>query len=121
MPPHPAPVAKVSSSSDVSAGSLPEPRAEPPALPRGCSHLELRQADRVVSRHDDRYLAQVGLKTSPYALLGAERVAALHALLDECLQRMAEPAGETATTPLDEAAEADRTDRGAAVAAGGRR
>jgi DNA-binding MarR family transcriptional regulator len=39
-------------------------------LPRGCSNLKLRQADRVVSRHYDRHLARVGLKTSQYALLG---------------------------------------------------
>ncbi|HNB43342.1 MAG TPA: MarR family winged helix-turn-helix transcriptional regulator [Burkholderiaceae bacterium] len=144
------------------------------ALPRGCSNLKLRQADRVVSRHYDRHLAEVGLKTSQYALLGhiaalmpvqpgllaarlqmepstltrnlqplvaqgwvrveagrdarsrqvslteagwakhaeaksawkaaqtafnerlgPQRVAALHALLDDCLQRMAEPVGES--------------------------
>ena len=41
-----------------------------PVLPRGCSNLKLRQADRVVSRHYDHHLASVGLKTSQYALLG---------------------------------------------------
>lgn len=40
------------------------------ATPRGCSHFKLRQADRVVSRHYDRHLAEVGLKTSQYSLLG---------------------------------------------------
>jgi DNA-binding MarR family transcriptional regulator len=44
--------------------------ADPLALPRGCSNLKLRQVDRVVSRHYDRHLAEVGLKTSQYALLG---------------------------------------------------
>ena len=70
--------------SKVSAGR-PKGRAEPAArvsvpvpavagvntgLPRGCSNLKLRQADRVVSRLYDRHLATVGLKTSQYALLG---------------------------------------------------
>ncbi len=41
-----------------------------PALPRGCSNLKLRQADRLVSRHYDHHLASAGLKTSQYALLG---------------------------------------------------
>jgi DNA-binding MarR family transcriptional regulator len=41
-----------------------------PATPRGCSNLKLRQADRVVSRHYDRHLAEAGLKTSQYSLLG---------------------------------------------------
>lgn len=163
------PVAKVSVSTDSSA----DDPADLLALPRGCSNLKLRQADRVVSRHYDRHLAEVGLKTSQYALLGhiaalmpvqpallalrlqmepstltrnlqplvaqgwvrveagrdarsrlvslteagrlkhgeaksawkaaqtafnerlgPQRVAALHALLDDCLQRMTEPTGE---------------------------
>lgn len=162
-----------------------ETPADPPALPRGCSNLKLRQADRVVSRHYDRHLAEVGLKTSQYALLGhiaalmpvqptllaarlqmepstltrnlqplvaqgwvrveagrdarsrqvslteagrakhaeakvawrmaqtsfnerlgPERVAALHALLDDCLQRMAEPVGDASATVLEDGAEA---------------
>lgn len=175
-----ATVSKVSASTDSDAD---EP-ADLPALPRGCSNLKLRQADRVVSRHYDRYLAEVGLKTSQYALLGhiaalmpvqpgllaarlqmepstltrnlqplvaqgwvrveagrdarsrqvslteagrakhteakaawrcaqagfnerlgPARVAALHALLDECLQRMAEPVGEAqAAGPEEDAA-----------------
>lgn len=44
--------------------------ATPAASPRGCSNFKLRQADRVVSRHYDRHLAEVGLKTSQYSLLG---------------------------------------------------
>jgi len=44
--------------------------ATPTATPRGCSNFKLRQADRVVSRHYDRHLAEVGLKTSQYSLLG---------------------------------------------------
>lgn len=39
------------------------------ALPRGCSNLKLRQADRVVSRHYDHAMASTGLKTSQYSLL----------------------------------------------------
>jgi DNA-binding MarR family transcriptional regulator len=39
------------------------------ALPRGCSNFKLRQADRLVSRHYDGFMASAGLKTSQYALL----------------------------------------------------
>jgi len=44
--------------------------ATPNATPSGYSNFKLRQADRVVSRHYDRHLAEVGLKTSQYSLLG---------------------------------------------------
>ncbi|HSI51390.1 MAG TPA: MarR family winged helix-turn-helix transcriptional regulator [Ideonella sp.] len=45
--------------------------AEPPALPRGCSNLRLRQADRLVSLHFDGVIQkETGLKTSQYSLLG---------------------------------------------------
>lgn len=40
-----------------------------PALPQGCTNLKLRQLGRMVSRHYDRYMASVGLKSSQYALL----------------------------------------------------
>jgi DNA-binding MarR family transcriptional regulator len=37
--------------------------------PRGCTNLKLRQLDRRVTRHYDRYVAEAGLKNSQYALL----------------------------------------------------
>lgn len=37
--------------------------------PRGCTNLKLRQVDRVVTRHYDRYLSEVGLRNTQYALL----------------------------------------------------
>jgi len=44
--------------------------AEPPKLPRGCSNLRLRQADRLVSLHFDSVVQKAtGLKTSQYTLL----------------------------------------------------
>lgn len=45
--------------------------AEPPAVaaPRGCSSFKLRQADRLASRHYDRFVGATGLKTSQYSLL----------------------------------------------------
>lgn len=37
--------------------------------PRGCTNLKLRQIDRIVTRHYDRYVAPTGLKNMQYALL----------------------------------------------------
>lgn len=37
--------------------------------PQGCTNLKLRQLGRVVTRHYDRYVAEVGLKNTQYALL----------------------------------------------------
>lgn len=37
--------------------------------PQGCTNLKLRQLDRRVTRHYDRYVAEVGLKNTQYALL----------------------------------------------------
>jgi DNA-binding MarR family transcriptional regulator len=37
--------------------------------PQGCTNLKLRQLGRMVTRHYDRYLADVGLKNTQYALL----------------------------------------------------
>jgi len=39
------------------------------APPRGCTHFKLRQLLRVVGRHYDAELAQVGLKGTQYSLL----------------------------------------------------
>lgn len=39
------------------------------ASPQGCTNLKLRQLGRMVTRHYDRYLAEVGLKNTQYALL----------------------------------------------------
>ncbi len=38
-------------------------------LPQGCTNLKIRQLDRVVSRHYDRYVSVAGLKNTQYALL----------------------------------------------------
>lgn len=51
------------------ASSADGPASPADALPRGCSNLKLRQADRVVSRHYDHAMASTGLKTSQYSLL----------------------------------------------------
>lgn len=37
--------------------------------PQGCTNLKLRQLDRMVTRHYDRYVAGAGLKNTQYALL----------------------------------------------------
>ncbi|HSV83133.1 MAG TPA: MarR family winged helix-turn-helix transcriptional regulator [Ramlibacter sp.] len=37
--------------------------------PQGCTNLKLRQLGRMVTRHYDRYVAEVGLKNTQYALL----------------------------------------------------
>lgn len=37
--------------------------------PQGCTHLKLRQLDRMVTRHYDHYVAKTGLKNTQYALL----------------------------------------------------
>lgn len=39
------------------------------ATPQGCTNLKLRQLGRMVSRHYDRHMASVGLKSTQYALL----------------------------------------------------
>lgn len=39
------------------------------ATPQGCTNLKLRQLGRMVSRHYDRYMSPVGLKSTQYALL----------------------------------------------------
>jgi DNA-binding MarR family transcriptional regulator len=36
---------------------------------KGCTHLQLRQLSRVVTRHYDRFVAGVGLKNTQYSLL----------------------------------------------------
>jgi DNA-binding MarR family transcriptional regulator len=41
----------------------------PPASPRGCSSLKLRQLSRRVSQHFDHIVASTGLKTTQYSLL----------------------------------------------------
>lgn len=37
--------------------------------PQGCTNLKLRQLSRMVTRHYDPYLSEVGLKNTQYALL----------------------------------------------------
>jgi len=37
--------------------------------PEGCTNLKLRQLGRMVTRHYDRYMSEVGLKNTQYALL----------------------------------------------------
>lgn len=37
--------------------------------PQGCTNLKLRQLNRMVTRHYDRYVGEVGLKNTQYALL----------------------------------------------------
>lgn len=37
--------------------------------PQGCTNLKLRQLNRMVTRHYDRYVAEFGLKNTQYALL----------------------------------------------------
>lgn len=37
--------------------------------PQGCTNLKIRQLGRMVTRHYDQYLSQVGLKNTQYALL----------------------------------------------------
>ncbi len=42
---------------------------ESPVRPLGCTNLKLRQLGRVVARHYEAYLAEVGLKGTQYSLL----------------------------------------------------
>ena len=37
--------------------------------PRGCTNLKLRQLGRMVTRHYDHYMSEVGLKNTQFALL----------------------------------------------------
>ena len=37
--------------------------------PQGCTNLKLRQLNRMVTRHYDRYVAESGLKNTQYSLL----------------------------------------------------
>lgn len=37
--------------------------------PQGCTNLKLRQLSRMVTRHYDQYMSEVGLKNTQYALL----------------------------------------------------
>jgi len=37
--------------------------------PKGCTNLKLRQLGRMVTRHYDHYMSEVGLKNTQYALL----------------------------------------------------
>lgn len=37
--------------------------------PQGCTNLKLRQLNRMVTRHYDRYVGEAGLKNTQYALL----------------------------------------------------
>src|SRR5271170_5629625 len=37
--------------------------------PQGCTHLKLRQLDRIVTRHYDAYLSAAGIKNTQYGLL----------------------------------------------------
>lgn len=39
------------------------------AMPQGCTNLKLRQLGRVVTRHYDSFVSDVGLKNTQYALL----------------------------------------------------
>ena len=47
----------------------PATRSDDPALPSGCTNLQLRQLMRRVAQHYDTELAQAGLKTTQYSLL----------------------------------------------------
>jgi DNA-binding MarR family transcriptional regulator len=40
-----------------------------PAVPRGCTHLKLRQAGRLVARHYEVFVRPCGLKNTQYSLL----------------------------------------------------
>ena len=40
-----------------------------PTKPKGCTNLKLRQLGRMVTRHYDHYMSEVGLKNTQYALL----------------------------------------------------
>jgi len=39
------------------------------AMPQGCTNLKLRQLGRVVARHYDSFVSEVGLKNTQYSLL----------------------------------------------------
>ncbi len=43
--------------------------ALPDTAPRGCTHLKLRQANRLVTRHYESFVASTGLKITQYSLL----------------------------------------------------
>ena len=63
----PIPVTEVSADAVSEASDVADAVS---ALPRGCSHFKLRQADRAVSRHYNAAMGEAtGLKTSQYSLL----------------------------------------------------
>lgn len=45
------------------------PAPSPPASPRGCTNLKLRQLSRLVARHYEAYVGPTGLKNTQYSLL----------------------------------------------------
>ncbi len=47
----------------------PSPPAPDAALPRGCTHLKLRQIGRLVGRHYESHVAPTGLRNMQYSLL----------------------------------------------------
>ena len=51
-------------------GALPSGSSESIAAPRGCSSFKIRRLSRVISQHFDRIVAESGLKTTQYSLLG---------------------------------------------------
>jgi DNA-binding MarR family transcriptional regulator len=58
----------------------PIPPAAAPEGPRGCTHLKLKQASRLVARHYDAYLTPSGLRQTQYSLLsGVVRLGPLQA------------------------------------------
>jgi DNA-binding MarR family transcriptional regulator len=46
-----------------------------PVKPRGCTNLKLKQLSRIVARHYDAQLAEVGLKSTQYSLLSTVALA----------------------------------------------
>lgn len=40
-----------------------------PASPRGCTHLKLKQASRLIARHYEAFVAPTGLRNMQYSLL----------------------------------------------------
>lgn len=98
--------------------------------PQGCTNLKLRQLGRMVTRHYDHYMSEVGLKNTQYALLShvvklgpirpgdlAKRMQMDASTLTRNLQPMAAKgwltvgAGENARSRLVEATSAGRAIR----------
>ena len=90
----------------------------PAAAPRGCTHLKLKQASRLVARHYEAFVAPTGLRNMQYSLLShvvklgplrAGELAAAMKLDASTLSRNLQPLVERGLLRLDTGAQDQRS------------